>query len=151
MLSFVEIQRRSYFQNNVEVLYHTSLRKMPQPPLTIAGYRPQKMGLRKKWDWRVNFFPKKNNPAPNHITQPPKMADLLPYDAPPLGFFWQYLSQKSSYETGARTQLGAKIRRISLSCAIAHLPRLQQHRHPFDRPLFFSIVPSSSRKLMMMV
>jgi hypothetical protein len=59
------------------------------------------MGLRKKWDWRVNFFPKKNNPTPNHITQPPKMADLLPYDAPPLGFLWQYLSQRSSYKTGA--------------------------------------------------
>jgi hypothetical protein len=86
---------------------------------------------------REVFFPKKNNPTPNHITQPPKMADLLPYDAPPLGFFWQYLSQKSSYKTGTQTQLGARIQRILLSCAVAHLPRSQQHRHPFDRPLFF--------------
>jgi hypothetical protein len=63
----------------------------------------------KKWDWRINYFPKKNNPTPNHITQPPKMADLLPYVVPPLGFFWQYLSQKSSYKTGAQTQLGTRI------------------------------------------
>jgi hypothetical protein len=38
----------------------------------MSSYGPQKMGLRKKWDWRVNFFPKKNNLTPNHITQPPK-------------------------------------------------------------------------------
>ncbi len=109
------------------------------------------MGLCKKWDWRVNFFPKKNNPTPNHITQPPKMANLLSYNAPPPWLFWQYLSQKLSYKTGAWTQLGTRIRGILLSRAVAHLPRSQQHRHPFDRPLFFSIVPSSSRKLMMMV
>jgi len=79
------------------------------------------------------------------------MANFAAVRAPPLGFFWQYLSQKSSYKTGAQTQLGARIRRILLLRAVAHLPRLQQHRHPFDRPLFFSIVPSPSRKLMMMV
>jgi hypothetical protein len=80
----------------------------------------------------------------NDITQPPKWQILLPYARLPLGFFWQYLSQKSSYKTGARTQLGARIRRILLSRAVAYLPRSHQHRHPFYWPLFFSIVPSSS-------
>jgi hypothetical protein len=58
---------------------------------------------------------------------------LLPYARPPHGFFWQYLSQKSSYKTGARTQLGVRIRRILLSRAVAYLPRSHQHRHPFGR------------------
>jgi hypothetical protein len=62
---------------------------------------------------------------------------LLPYARPPLGFFWQYLSQKSSYKTGAQTQLGARIRHILLSCAVTYLPRSHQHMHPFYWPLFF--------------
>jgi hypothetical protein len=45
------------------------------------------------------FFQEKKTP-PNDITQPPKMANFAAA-RPPLGFFWQYLSQKSSYKTGA--------------------------------------------------
>jgi hypothetical protein len=58
---------------------------------------------------------------------------LLPYARPPHGFFWQYLSKKSSYKTGARTQLGVRIRRILLSHAVPYLPRSHRHRHPFGR------------------
>ncbi len=57
--------------------------------------------------------------------------------APPSASFWQYLSQKSSYKTGAQTQLSARIRRILLSRAVPYLPRSHQHRHPFYWPLFF--------------
>jgi hypothetical protein len=65
------------------------------------------------------------------------MANFAAVHAPPFVFFWQYLSQKSSYKTGAQTQLGARIRRILLSRAVAYLPRSHQHRHPFYWPLFF--------------
>jgi hypothetical protein len=98
------------------------------------------------------FFQEKNNPrrTTSHNLQNNGQF-CCRTRAPPLGFFWQYLSQKSSYKTGAQTQLGARIRRILLLRAVAYLTRSHQHRHSFYWPLFFSIVPSSSRKLMMMV
>ncbi len=83
------------------------------------------------------FFQEKNNPRQTTSHNLQKWPILLPYARPPLGFFWQYLSQKSSYKTGARTQLGARIRRILLPRAVAYLPRSHQHRHPFYWPLFF--------------
>jgi hypothetical protein len=46
------------------------------------------------------FFPREKNPAERHHNLQ-KWPILLPYARPPLGFFWQYLSQKSSYKTGA--------------------------------------------------
>ena len=69
------------------------------------------------------------------MAQPPKIANFATVRARrlPHGFFWQYLSQKSSYKTGAQTQLGVRIRRILLSRAVAYLPRSHQHRHPFGR------------------
>jgi hypothetical protein len=65
---------------------------------------------------------------------PPKMANFATVRAPPPWLLLAIsLSQKSSYKTGARTQLGVRIRRILLSRAVPYLPRSHQHRHPFGR------------------
>jgi len=93
------------------------------------------------------FSKRKITPAERHRTTSKNGRFCCRTRAPPSAS----LSQKSSYKTGSRTQLGARIRRIFLSRAVAYLPRSHQHRHPFYWPLFFSIVPSSSRKLMMVV
>jgi hypothetical protein len=79
------------------------------------------------------FFQEKNNPRRTTSHNLQKWPILLPYARPPHGFFWQYLSQKSSYKTGAQTQLGVRIRRILLSRAVPYFPRSHQHRHPFGR------------------
>jgi hypothetical protein len=78
------------------------------------------------------FFPRENNPRQTSTTS--KNGQFCYRTrAPPQGFFWQYLSQKSSYKTGAQTQLGVRIQRILLSRAVAYLPPLHHHRHPFGR------------------
>jgi hypothetical protein len=86
------------------------------------------------------FFQEKNNPRRTTSHNLQKWPILLPYARPPHGFFWQYLSQKSSYKTSARTQLGVRIRRILLSRAVPYLSppfasaqaSLRQNRRPDD-------------------
>jgi hypothetical protein len=86
----------------------------PQPHSSILiSILPQATGkIKCHTRQNVNFFglvsALRNNPTPNHIAQLQKMAFLLPYDAPPLGFFWPHLRQKSSYITCPQAQLGIR-------------------------------------------